>query len=174
MSSRLAAKSHLDPNTTSCVDPTLDNHATCPRVRWLSLPFALVAAHVLANVVWIGALLAVATFSIGAAGSTAPAEVATLARRVYLRLAVPAFVASFTAGLARILLDPGAYGRMPWMHAKLTLALAVIVLHHVIGARVRRVAAGNAGAARGLGTLAFATFVCAAGAVMLGVAKSLP
>ena len=28
---------------------------------------------------------------------------------------------------------------MPWMHAKLTLAVVVIALHHVIGARVRRI-----------------------------------
>jgi len=143
-------------------------------VRWLSFPFLLVAAHVSANVVWIGALLAVATVGAGAAGSTAPTEAGTLARRVYTRLAVPAFAVSFTAGLARIALDPLAYAHMPWMHAKLTFAVAVIGLHHVIGARVGRVAAGKTGAARGLGPLALATFLCATGAVMLGVAKSLP
>ncbi|HXN31117.1 MAG TPA: CopD family protein [Polyangiaceae bacterium] len=143
-------------------------------MSWLSLPFALVAAHVLANVVWIGALLAVAAFGAGAAGSAAPAEVGALARRVYTRLAVPAFAASFMAGLGRILLEPRAYAHMPWMHAKLTLAVAVIALHHIIGARVGRVAAGSTDAGRGLGIFAFATFVCAAGAVLLGVAKSLP
>jgi putative membrane protein len=144
------------------------------RVSWLSLPFALVAAHVVANVVWIGALLAVAAFAAGAQGSAAPAEVGALARRAYVRLAVPAFVVSFTAGLLRIALEPRGYAHMPWMHAKLTLALVVIALHHIIGARVRRVAGGNADAGRSLGILGLATFVCAAGAVMLGVAKSLP
>ncbi len=143
-------------------------------MRWLSLPLALLGAHVSANVVWIGAILSVATIGAGAAASTAPAEVGALARRVYTRLALPAFAVSFVAGLARILLEPSAYAHMPWMHAKLTLAVAVIALHHIIGARVRRVAGGNADAGRGLGVLALATFVCAAGAVMLGVAKSLP
>jgi len=143
-------------------------------VSWLSLPFALLAAHVTANVVWIGAILAVAAFGAGAASSAAPAEIGGLARRVYTRLTLPAFAVSFLAGLGRILLDPRSYAHMPWMHAKLTLALVVIALHHVIGARVRRIAKGQADAGRGLGLLALATLVCAAGAVMLGVAKSLP
>jgi putative membrane protein len=143
-------------------------------VRWLSLPFVLLAAHLSANVVWIGSILAVAAFGAGATASTSPAEVGALARRVYSRLAQPAFAVSFLAGLCLILLAPKAYARMPWMHAKLTLAVVVIALHHVIGARVRRISKGNADARRGLGTLGLATLVCAAGAVMLGLAKSLP
>jgi uncharacterized membrane protein len=60
------------------------------------------------------------------------------------------------------------------MHAKLGFAFVVIVLHHSIGARARRVANGNSEAGRGVGWLAVATFLCVAGAVWLGVAKSLP
>jgi putative membrane protein len=143
-------------------------------VHWLSLPTALVATHVTANVVWIGALLAVALLAGRGRFSADPGEVGTLARRVYLTLAAPAFVLSFAAGLARILMGPQIYLHLPWMHAKLTLALVVIVLHHVIGARARRVASGDANAGRGMPVLAVAAFVFAAGAVLLGVAKSLP
>jgi protoporphyrinogen IX oxidase len=143
-------------------------------VRWLSPPVLLVSAHLVANVVWIGALLAVALIAGRGPQWADPAEVGALARRIYVRLAVPAFLASFAAGVARLVLDLRVYAHMPWMHAKLTLAVAVIALHHVIGARARRVAKGQGEAGRGMGALATATFVCAAGAVMLGVAKSLP
>jgi putative membrane protein len=143
-------------------------------VRWLSLPTALVAAHVFANVVWIGALLAAALLASRAPFVAEPAEVGALARRVHVRLAVPAFLGSFAAGLGRILLHPQAYAHLPWMHVKLALALVVIVLHHVIGARARRIADGQTRAARGVGALAFAVLVSSAGAVLLGVAKSLP
>jgi putative membrane protein len=141
---------------------------------WPSVPDALVALHVLANVVWIGALLAVAVLVARIPFMADPAEVGALARRVHLRLAVPALLASLGAGAARIALAPRAYLHLPWMHVKLTLAALVIVLHHVIGARARRAARGHADAARAMGTLGWLTLLCAAGAVLLGVAKSLP
>jgi protoporphyrinogen IX oxidase len=143
-------------------------------VGFLSLAVAMVALHTLANVVWIGSLLAVALIGARAATSAHPAEIGAVARRVYVKLTVPAFVASFAAGLGRILLDPRAYAAMPWFHAKLTFAVGVIVLHHIIGGRARRLAQGTAAAGRGLGVFAGATLACAAMAVLLGIAKSLP
>jgi putative membrane protein len=138
-----------------------------------TLPVILVAAHVLANVVWIGALLSVAVLAGRAPFVADPADVGSLARRVYWRLAVPGFLASFAAGAARIALAPQAYAHLPWFHAKLGLAFVVIVLHHIIGGRARRVAGGNSDAGQGLGVMAALTFLCVAGVVLLGVAKSL-
>jgi putative membrane protein len=134
----------------------------------------LVAAHVLANVVWIGSILAVALLVGRARFMADGAEIGALARRVYTRLAVPAFLGSFAFGAARVAMDARAYAHMPWFHAKLTFAVGVIALHHVIGARARRVAAGTAEAGRGATWLLIATFLFAAGAVWLGVAKQLP
>ncbi len=133
----------------------------------------LVAIHVLANVVWIGALLSVTLIVARASTTKDPAEAAGLGRYVHVHLAVPAFLASFGAGLLRILLAPAAYAHMPWFHAKLTFALVVIALHHVIGARAKRAAAGTPGAARGVTTLGAFAFAAAAAAVFLGVPKSL-
>jgi putative membrane protein len=144
------------------------------RVRWLSLPTGLLTLHVLANVVWIGAILSVALVASQAPSLSSAAEAGGLARRLYLRLAVPGFVVSFAAGLSRLLLQPSIYGHLPWMHAKLTCALVVIALHHIIGARVRRMADGRSGAGQGMPLLALLTFAAAAGAVGLGVFKSLP
>jgi putative membrane protein len=134
----------------------------------------LVAVHVLSNVVWIGSILSVALL-VGRARLMADGpEVGALARRVYTRLAVPAFVFSFASGVTRFVLGIAAYAHMPWMHAKLTLALGVIALHHVIGAKARRVAGGNSAAGSGMTGLLLATLACAAGAVWLAVAKQLP
>jgi protoporphyrinogen IX oxidase len=143
---------------------------------WISLPTFLLAVHLLANVVWIGAILAAAIVASAAGARAAPesALVGKLARRVYATLAVPAFAVSFVAGLARLLLAPGVYLHMPWMHAKLTLAVGIIAVHHVIGARCRKLGDGKPEAGRGMTGLAIATFAAAAGAVFLGVFKSLP
>jgi putative membrane protein len=143
-------------------------------VRWLSLPVGLVAAHLLANVVWVGALLSVALLSSRAPFMADASDVGALARRIHLRLAVPAFLASFGAGLARLLLAPRVYAHLPWMQAKLGCALLLIVLHHVIGARAKRIAGGNAASGAGTSLLALVTFAAAGGAVLLGVFKSLP
>lgn len=139
--------------------------------RMITISAVLVAVHVLANVVWIGALLSVVLLLSRAASGAADAGVAGgLARTVHVRLAAPAFMTSFAAGVVVMLLAPRVYARLPWLHAKLAFALVVIVLHHVIGARARRVAAGDRAAANvtALGTV---VFLCAAAAVFLGVVK---
>ncbi|HEX8794816.1 MAG TPA: CopD family protein [Polyangiaceae bacterium] len=140
----------------------------------LPLATGLVAAHVLANVVWIGSLLAECLL-IGRARFMADgAEVGGLARRVHMRLAAPAFVASFAFGVSRIALEPRLYLHLPWMHVKLAFAAGVIVLHHVIGARARRVAKGALTEGSGGPFIGAVVFLCAAVAVLLGVAKQLP
>lgn len=144
-------------------------------MEWIiSFGTILVAVHIIGNVVWIGSLLAVALLVAHAPWTAEPAEVARLARRVHNRLAIPGFLTSFLAGGARIWLMPAAYAHAYWLHAKLGLALLVIVFHHVIGGRARRVAQGRVEAAAGVDWVGLATLVCAAGAVVLGVAKSLP
>jgi uncharacterized membrane protein len=143
-------------------------------VHWLPLPTALLAAHVVANLVWIGAILSASLLLASSPFMADPGEPGALARRVYLRLATPAFLVSFAAGVGRIALIPAAYAHLPWMHVKLTFALLVIILHHVIGGRTKRVASGQTGAARGAALLGFMVFLSATAAAVLGVAKSLP
>jgi putative membrane protein len=139
-----------------------------------TISIALVAAHVLSNVVWIGSILSVAMLVERARFMADGAEIGALARRVYTRLAVPAFLGSFVFGVIRFAADVRSYAHMPWMHAKLTLAFGVIVLHHIIGARAKRVAGGSPEAGKGAQVLLLVTLACAAGAVWLGVAKHLP
>lgn len=97
----------------------------------------LVALHVLANMVWIGSIVSVGVLLSAAPSSANSAALMEAARKVYLRVATPAFGASFLFGLGRLLLSPGAYMRLHWFHGKLAAALAVIALHHVLGARTK-------------------------------------
>jgi uncharacterized membrane protein len=140
----------------------------------LTLNTGLLAAHVLANVVWIGALLAECLLLGRARFLADGAEVGALARRVHTHLAVPAFLVSLGCGVARIAEDPRVYLHLPWMHVKLAFAAGVIVLHHVAGARSRRVASGAISEGSGGPFIGAVVFLCAAVAVLLGVARQLP
>ncbi len=125
---------------------------------------ALVIAHVTANVVWIGSILAVAY--ILATDTGTPQERGRIGLGVYRRLAVPAFVISFTAGVTRLTLSLDAYFvRSKWMHAKLLFALVVIALHHVIGGRAKKMASGDKADAGPVPTLAVVLLLSAAAAV---------
>ncbi|WP_394847882.1 CopD family protein [Pendulispora brunnea] len=126
----------------------------------ITLALALVALHLFANLLWIGSISVVAWLVLTASGraSSTPqpsgalelalgtdtrSAASHLARTIYLRFATPAFGASFLFGVARLAMDPSTYIHMHWFHAKLMAALGVIALHHVIGARAKRLAAGS-------------------------------
>ncbi len=100
----------------------------------------LVFVHVFANLVWIGSIAATAV-ALSSQGSGDLKARAATALAIYKKLATPAFGISFLAGLGRLLLDPGLYFvSTKYMHGKLTFALIVIALHHIIGARAKRAA----------------------------------
>jgi len=106
------------------------------------VPTILHTAHVVGNLLWLGAILAVTLVLAQKIGSAK--ERGALGRRVYLHIAVPAFAVVFVMGLARLLLSPGMYFvQSKYMHAKLTLALVVIAVHHIVGARAKRMASGQ-------------------------------
>jgi putative membrane protein len=136
---------------------------------FLALP--VVALHVAANVVWIGSILSVAWLCARARLMADGAEIGRLARGIYLRFSVPGFVLSFVAGLARLLMAPGTYLRMHWMHGKLFFVVGVIALHHIIGARTKRIAKGDTAAGKGTPVFLGALLLAAVGAVALVTMK---
>lgn len=118
----------------------------------VSLESLLRSLHVLANLFWIGSIVAVGLVLAAKAGSAK--ERGEIARSLYRRVAQPAFGLSFLFGLGRLALSPTYYFKLThFMHLKLTLAFGVIALHHVLGARARRAAAGEAGATDGASRL---------------------
>jgi protoporphyrinogen IX oxidase len=135
----------------------------------------LIALHVMSNLVWIGTITSVGWLTVAAAGQADPARakvVAELAVALYKRGAVPAFLASFTFGVLRLLVDPAAYMRLHWFHGKLTFALAVIALHHVIGAKAKRAAGGSMQSGKTSAILVGALLVCAFGSVVFVIFKT--
>lgn len=130
----------------------------------------LVWLHVVGNLVWIGAILAVGVTILGKAGD--PKTRGEIALGIYKSLAVPAFVISFVAGAARLLSDPAFYLKQHhWMHAKLPLALTVIALHHVIGGRAKKLARGTVQDAGPAAILTTVLAVAAVGAAFFAIFK---
>jgi putative membrane protein len=130
----------------------------------------LTASHVAALLVWIGSLAAIALV---ANAPDADAKIrGALARRVYLRAAVPGFVVAFVIGLVLLGTGWGAYGyaKAPWLHAKLTAALGVIALHHVVGARTRKMAEGGIEAGP-IGVLVGVALLLAIAAAFLAIVR---
>jgi putative membrane protein len=128
--------------------------------------------HVAANVFWIGAIAAVAVVIMvqgpDAAGHPHPEPKVRgqLARAIYARLAAPAFVVSVAAGAARLFSDTAYYFKQThFMHAKLLFAVVVIAVHHVIGARAKKLESGEAKDAGPTGILLGVLAVCAIAAV---------
>ncbi|MBM4374895.1 MAG: hypothetical protein FJ095_07405 [Deltaproteobacteria bacterium] len=102
----------------------------------------LIWLHLTANLFWIGAITAVAALVL--ATGTDPKVRGALAAGVYQKVAAPAFVVSFLAGAARLFSDTAYYFKAThFMHAKLLFAVIVIGLHHVIGARAKKLASGE-------------------------------
>jgi protoporphyrinogen IX oxidase len=136
----------------------------------------LIALHVMSNLVWIGAIASVGWLTaaasapgLDAVGAKVTAE---LALRLYRRAAVPAFVLSFAFGLGRFLVDPRTYMRLHWFHGKLTFALGVIALHHILGAKARKAAGGSMQSGKASAILVGALLVCAFGSVVFVIFKT--
>jgi putative membrane protein len=130
----------------------------------------LVFVHIAANLVWIGSILAVVVALTASSGDLATRG--GIAVSIYKKLSMPAFIVSFVAGVCRLVLDTGYYfSATKFMHGKLTFAVAVIALHHVIGARAKRAAAGQAAPVGNVGILGIALFVAAACAAFFAIVK---
>jgi protoporphyrinogen IX oxidase len=116
------------------------------------LNWILLYLHLLANLVWIGSIVAVVVTLAG--NSPPPRERGALARNLLRRVAEPAFGISFLAGSCRLLLNYEYYFlRTRFMHVKLVFALLVIALHQVIAARAKQLERGERSDAGNVGAL---------------------
>jgi putative membrane protein len=131
---------------------------------------ALLSIHVVSLLAWIGSILSVAyVLQAGAGVAQLRGETAL---KLYKAVAVPGFVIAFLAGVAMLALNPAYYFKgTAFMHAKLTLALAVIGIHHVLGARAKKMAAAKVDTAGPAGTLGLVLFAASAGAAILVLTK---
>lgn len=138
----------------------------------------LLATHVLSLLLWIGSLVSITRVITAGVGEepAVQAKFAALARRIYRTVSSPWMGIATIAGFAMIGVAKGAYFRFGWFHGKLTLALVMLALHFVLGARVRSAeAAGRTdGVAPQMRVLQLGVLVAAALAVLcVIVLKSL-
>lgn len=134
----------------------------------MNLYSVLTWLHVVGNVFWIGAICGV-----GLLLTSAPGDAKTrgeLAQRLYLRVAVPGFVVSFLLGMGRLLSDM-TFFKFPWMHAKLLFAFIIIGLHHVVGAKAKKMAKGEVTEPGKVGMLTAAIAVLAVAVVFFVIVK---
>ncbi len=130
----------------------------------------IIALHVIADLFWIGSIVAVALLL--ARGPGDARQRGASARLVYRTIAVPAFVVAFLAGAIQLGSNPTLYFKAThYMHGKLPLALGVVALHHVLGARARRMEAGEVSDAGPAGVLGGVTAALAVGAALLVLFK---
>ena len=140
----------------------------------------VIALHVAAVVAWIGGDLAMAIVATSAEGDDKLRG--KLARKLYSSIAAPGFTLAFALGLYKLLtgwraatvdangIVAGGYAKAPWMHVKLTLALIVIAVHHVMGARAKKMM--NDGAKPGpMAALGWVVAACALGAIVMVVLR---
>jgi putative membrane protein len=131
---------------------------------------ALTWLHVSGNIVWIGAILAVG--AIITSELSDPKTRGALALRIYRGLAVPAFLVSLVFGGVRLFMNTSYYLKEHhWMHGKLAVAVGVIAIHHVLGARAKRLAAGTVTTAGPAGPLTVALAALAVLATFSAVMK---
>lgn len=123
---------------------------TCGALGTFFGPLALVALHVTANLIWIGSiastgwLLTRATRAHDAGDSERAKLIGEIAYGLlYQKVANPAFMASFSFGIARVLWSPSTYSHAHWFHGKMAFVLAIIAVHHVLGSRARKLSAGS-------------------------------
>ncbi|MBX3183235.1 MAG: hypothetical protein KIT72_04300 [Polyangiaceae bacterium] len=134
------------------------------------LPAVLVSLHVLADLLWVGSIVAVA-FILGRS-TPEPKVRGELAYSVYKKLANPAFLLAFTLGMAQLVMNVSYYFKATkFMHGKLLFALFVIGLHHVIGARARKMAQGEKAEAGPAPAMGWALLACAGVAAALALVK---
>ena len=128
------------------------------------------ALHLIGVLVWIGA-----TFSAGAlAAMTTEAEApatATKLRSLIRKFAVPGMILAWIGGLGRLMPEfADVYAKAGWMHTKLLLVLIISGLTGVMGAKLRRAAAGE-GDLSGPRKLGYTVIALAAVVVVLAVVK---
>jgi uncharacterized membrane protein len=106
-------------------------------------------AHVLGAMIYGGGLLVVAKMLAGLARVDPKARppAAAALRRVYLGLVFPGLLVLLLAGLHTAFMDPAGaeYLKQPWFHMKLTVALLILIVDHMmVGRPLKGFAKGTA------------------------------
>jgi uncharacterized membrane protein len=93
-------------------------------------------AHVLGALVYFGSVMAAARLlgPLGRAEAGTRAATASMLRTVHLTLTFPAALLLLGSGIYMLVVDPAGVGylKQPWMHIKLTVALLILAVDHLL------------------------------------------
>jgi putative membrane protein len=64
-------------------------------------------------------------------------------RKLYRGIMIPSMIATLGLGIWLLSLNSAYYFTQGWMHAKLTLVVALVIYHHLCGAQLKRFARGE-------------------------------
>lgn len=106
----------------------------------------LKALHIVAMVCWFAGLFYLPRLFVYHAMSTDAAShgrFCTMERKLYRGIMMPSMVATLGLGIWLLSLNPGYYFAQGWMHAKLTLVIALVVYQLLCGAQLKRFARGE-------------------------------
>ena len=106
----------------------------------------LKALHIIAMVCWFAGLFYLPRLFIYHAMSDDAASqerFCIMERKLYRGIMIPSMIATLALGIWLLTLNPGYYFSQGWMHAKLTLVVALVIYHHLCGAQLKRFARGE-------------------------------
>lgn len=106
----------------------------------------LKAFHIIAVVCWFAGLFYLPRLFVYHAMSTdaiSQERFCVMERKLYRGIMMPSMIATLALGIWLICLNPSYYFSQGWMHAKLTLVVALVAYHHLCGAQLKRFARGE-------------------------------
>lgn len=106
----------------------------------------LKALHIVAVVCWFAGLFYLPRLFVYHAMSrdaTSHERFCTMERKLYRGIMLPSMIATLALGIWLLSLNPGYYFSQGWMHAKLTLVVALVIYQHLCGAQLKRFARGE-------------------------------
>lgn len=105
----------------------------------------LKALHIIAMVCWFAGLFYLPRLFVYHAQSRdtiSHERFCTMERKLYRGIMTPAMIATLVFGGWLLSLNPGYYFSQGWMHAKLTLVIALVIYHFLCGAQLKGFARG--------------------------------
>ena len=106
----------------------------------------LKALHIIAMVCWFAGLFYLPRLFVYHAMSqdnVSQERFCIMERKLYRGIMIPSMVLTLALGIWLLSLNPGYYFSQGWMHAKLTLVIALVIYHHLCGAQLKRFARGE-------------------------------
>lgn len=106
----------------------------------------LKALHIIAMVCWFAGLFYLPRLFVYHAMSSDAASrdrFCVMERKLYRGIMMPSMIATLALGIWLLSLNSAYYFSQGWMHAKLTLVVALVIYHHLCGAQLKRFARGE-------------------------------